>query len=73
MSFLPPLAPVMIPNRIALGDISGWEIALAAVLVVFAILIISRITSKIYPKTIMNTGERLSMTKALKLAVRSED
>lgn len=30
LSFLPPLAPVLMPARLALGHAAGWEFALAA-------------------------------------------
>jgi ABC-2 type transport system permease protein len=68
LSFLPPTAPVTMPIRIAIGAAKGWQIALSVALLVGGIVVVARLASRIYARSILRTGKRLKLRQALRAA-----
>jgi ABC-2 type transport system permease protein len=67
LSFLPPLTPILMPARIALGHVAGWEIALAVLIMLASIYGTARLAARIYAGAIVRGGARLGWRAALRL------
>jgi ABC-2 type transport system permease protein len=67
LSFLPPLAPILMPARLAFGQVSLPEMTGAALIMVAAIYGMARLTSRIYRAALLRGGARLSWPDALRL------
>ena len=67
LSFFPPLAPVLMPARLALGTVAWWEVAIAIAIEVAAILGMARLAGGIYRGALVRGGARLSWGAALRL------
>ncbi|MGA2470253.1 MAG: ABC transporter permease [Solirubrobacteraceae bacterium] len=66
-SFLPPLAPALMPARIALGGVPWWEIPLDALIMLVSIYMMVRVATRIYIGALVRGGARLSWRAALRL------
>jgi len=66
VSFLPPLSPVLMPARVALGHVAAWETILAATLTLAAIAATAELGARIYSTAIMHSGPRISWRNALR-------
>lgn len=67
LSFLPPLAPILMPARLAVGSIAMWEMPLAVLIMLVAIYGMVRLTARIYSPALVRGGSRLSWRAALRL------
>jgi ABC-2 type transport system permease protein len=67
LSFLPPLAPVLMPARLALGHVATWEMLAAIVLMMVAIYGMVRLAARIYAPALVRGGTKLSWRAALHL------
>lgn len=67
MSMIPPLAPLLMPMRMAAGAASVVEVVVALVLLVGAILAAWKLTGKIYEQVLLQRGTRISWREAAKL------
>ncbi|HLI56952.1 MAG TPA: ABC transporter permease, partial [Actinomycetota bacterium] len=67
VSQLPPLAPVLMPARLAVGHVSWWELALAAVLCLASTFGIARLGARVYRSALVHSGPRLGWRAALRL------
>jgi ABC-2 type transport system permease protein len=52
LSILPPYAPILMPVRMSSGDASAWQVGLALVLTVIAILGLTWIAGRIYSNSV---------------------
>ena len=68
LSFVPPLAPVLMPARIALGHVAMWQVAVSALLMLAAISGMARVAGRIYAAAIFRGGARVPWKTALRLA-----
>ena len=68
LSFLPPTAPVTMPIRIAIGAAKPWQVALSVALLVGGIVVVARLASRVYARSILRTGKRLKIRQALRAA-----
>lgn len=66
LSLIPPISPILMPSRIATGAASGWEIALALVLILATIMLLTWLGGRIYRAAILHTGSRVSLKTALR-------
>jgi ABC-2 type transport system permease protein len=57
-SFLPITAPFAMPPRVAVGDVAGWEIVLAAALILAATYGLVRLGGAVYSGSLLRTGAR---------------
>jgi ABC-2 type transport system permease protein len=67
LSFLPPLAPILMPARLALGAVAGWEMAVAVLLTLGGVYGMARLAARIYAPALVRGGARLSWRAALRL------
>jgi ABC-2 type transport system permease protein len=67
LSFLPPLSPVLMPARLALGHVAAWEMLVAILLMIAAIYGMVRLAARIYAPALVRGGARLSWRDALRL------
>ena len=67
LSFLPPLAPILMPARLALGSVAAWEMPVAVLIMVVAVYGMVRLAARIYAPALVRGGVRLSWSAALRL------
>jgi len=71
-SFLPPIAPLTVPARIAQGAIGPWEVMLSLVCMVVGTLVLLLVAARIYDRSILRLGAPLRLSEALRLATGRE-
>jgi ABC-2 type transport system permease protein len=69
-SFLPPVAPMVVPLRAALGAIEPWEIALSAAIMVVSIWGLFVVGGRVYSGAVLQTGARMRLRDAWRASVR---
>jgi ABC-2 type transport system permease protein len=67
VSYLPPLMPILMPARLALGQVAIWETPLAVVIMAASIYGMARLAGRIYARGLVRGGARLSWAVALRL------
>lgn len=65
ISVLPPFAPFLMPGRIALGAAAAWQVWLAVLLMLAAIVVVGGYGSRVYGAALRTIGRRLSLRDAL--------
>lgn len=68
LSLLPPIAPLLMPMRMAAGAASGLEVVLALGLLFVATWAAWKLASRIYEQVLLHKGSRISWRQALALA-----
>jgi len=63
-TFLPPVAPMVVPLRAALGAIEPWEIVGSAIVMLIAIWALFVIGGRVYSGAILQTGARMRIRDA---------
>lgn len=66
-AILPLSSPFCMPFRVMMGVANGTEIAISIAILVVTILVIARISIKIYSQAILNYGNKISLKDALKM------
>jgi ABC-2 type transport system permease protein len=66
VSFLPPLAPVLMPVRLALGGMAAWEMPLGVAVMAASIYGVVRLAARVYRADLVRggpawAGERLGV------------
>lgn len=64
-SFIPALSTMVMPVRVATGSVTWWEIALAIVLMLVAIVAVVRVGGRIYAGALLRKGGRVKLKDAL--------
>jgi ABC-2 type transport system permease protein len=67
-TFLPPVSPMIVPLRAALGAIEPWEIALAVVINLVAIWLLLEFGGRVYSGAVLQTAGRMKLRDAWRLA-----
>ena len=67
-SFFPPLAPMLMPTRAALGDLALWEVLPAVALMLLATYGLLRLGGRIYGGGQLQSGPRMRLREAWRLA-----
>ncbi|MET0763489.1 MAG: ABC transporter permease [Blastococcus sp.] len=65
-SFIPGLSPLVMPVRQAAGNVAGWEVAVAVVLMLVAIAFVVRLGGRIYAGALLRTSGRTKLREAFK-------
>lgn len=68
LSLIPVFAPTLMPMRLAMGGVPGWQEALAVVLVVAVIPVLIWLSGRIYRNAVLRTGARVRWAEALRPA-----
>jgi ABC-2 type transport system permease protein len=69
-TFLPPLAPLIMPTRIAGGDAAAWEIAASLAVMLISIVAVVLLAARLYEGAILRTGARVKLRDAWRSARR---
>jgi ABC-2 type transport system permease protein len=64
LSVLPPFAPVLMAARIATGDAQVWQVVLAVVLMLAAIVGMNALAARIYSNSVLRIGLRVRLADA---------
>src|SRR5690606_13455490 len=68
LSVIPPIAPFLMPMRMASGAASVLEIAASLVLLVGAVVLAWKLTATIYEQVLLHRGSRIPWRTALSFA-----
>ena len=69
-TFLPPVSPMIVPLRAALGAIEPWEVALAVVINLATIWLLLEFGGRVYSGAVLQTGGRMKLRDAWRAARR---
>jgi ABC-2 type transport system permease protein len=69
-SFLPPVAPLVMPLRIAGGDAAPWEVAVSLAIMLVSIVAVVVLAARLYEGAILRTGARVKLRDAWRGARR---
>jgi ABC-2 type transport system permease protein len=64
-AFLPPLAPLIVPTRVVLGDMQAIGLVAAVAVEVLATVALIRVAAGIYERSILRIGAPISLRSAL--------
>ena len=67
-TFLPPVAPMVVPARAAQGALPAWELAVSVVLMLVGTAVLMRLAARIYERAVLRMGAPLKLREALRLA-----
>jgi ABC-2 type transport system permease protein len=67
-SFLPVTAPLVMPIRLARGQIASWEAMLALVLAVASISVLVRLAGRVDTDALLRTGGKVRLRDAWRVA-----
>jgi ABC-2 type transport system permease protein len=65
-SFLPGLSPLVMPVRMAAGGAALWEVLVAVVIMLVAIVLVVRLAGRIYAGALLRTSGRTKIREALR-------
>ena len=63
-SFLPPVAPLTMPVRVAGGEAAGWEIVVSVLLTLASIALLVPLSARLYAGAVLRTGARVKLRAA---------
>ncbi len=67
LSMVPVVAPFAMPGRIAVGDITAWEVALSFVIAIVAVGLVMVAAGRIYTRSVMHTDRAIKWREAWRL------
>lgn len=70
-TYLPPTAPLIVPLRIASGDIAPWQVGLTLAIMVASTVLVVLLASRLYAGAILRTGARVKLVDAWRSATRA--
>jgi ABC-2 type transport system permease protein len=68
VSMLPIVSTMVMPGRMAEGDVPWWQIGVAVLLTLVAMVVFVRLGARMYERTLLRTGRRIGWREALRLA-----
>jgi ABC-2 type transport system permease protein len=69
-SFLPPVAPLVMPVRIAAGEAAAWQVAASVGIMLVSIVAVVLLASRLYEGAVLRTGARVKLGDAWRSARR---
>jgi ABC-2 type transport system permease protein len=63
-SFLPPVAPLVMPLRIASGEAAAWQVALSVGIMLVSIVAVVLLAARLYEGAVLRTGARVKLRDA---------
>lgn len=73
VSMLPIVSTMLMPARLAEGDVPWWQLAVAIVATLAAAVVLVRAGAQIYERTLLRTGNRIGFGEALRAATNDPD
>jgi ABC-2 type transport system permease protein len=70
-TYLPPTAPLIVPLRIASGDIAAWQVGVTLAIMLASTVVVVLLASRIYAGAILRTGARVKLKDAWRSATRA--
>jgi ABC-2 type transport system permease protein len=70
-TFLPPTAPLIVPLRIAAGDIPAWQVGITFELMLVSTVLVILLASRVYAGAILRTGARVKLLDAWRSTARA--
>jgi ABC-2 type transport system permease protein len=70
-TYLPPTAPLIVPLRIASGDIAPWQVGLTLAIMLASTVLVVLLASRVYVGAILRTGARVKLVDAWRSAARA--
>lgn len=67
VSMLPIVSTMLMPSRLAQGDVPLWQLGVAVATTVLAAILLVRLGARIYEATLLRTGAKISYKEALGL------
>jgi ABC-2 type transport system permease protein len=67
-TFIPPVSPMVVPLRAALGAIEPWEIILSALLMAATVWLLFVFGGRVYSGAVLRTGSRMGLRDAWRAA-----
>jgi ABC-2 type transport system permease protein len=71
LSMVPPMAPLLMPMRMAAGAASVVEVVIALSLLLASIMVVWKLAGKIYEQVLLRRGSRIVWRDALSLLRRA--
>jgi ABC-2 type transport system permease protein len=71
-TFLPPMAPLIVPGRAAQGELPAGELAISLALMLAAIAIVVVLAARIYDRSVLRFGTPMKLREALGAALRRD-
>ena len=65
-SFVPGLSPLVMPVRMAAGEVAAWELGIAVALQLIAIAVVVRVGGRIYAGALLRTSGKTKLRDALR-------
>lgn len=69
-TFLPPMAPMVVPGRAAQGELPAAELVISLLLMLAAIAVVVVVAARIYDRSVLRFGTPMKLREAIKLAVQ---
>ncbi|MFI6392192.1 ABC transporter permease [Nonomuraea sp. NPDC050547] len=66
VSIIPPFSSIVMPVRLAAAEVPLWEVSLAAVLMVGAVLGMLSVGAKVYERAVLRTGAKVKLGDVLR-------
>lgn len=66
-TFLPPVAPMVVPARAAQDALAGWELAVSLLLMAAMTLLLLWLAARIYDRAVLRMGAPMKLRQALTL------
>lgn len=70
-TYLPPTAPLIVPLRIAAGDIAPWQVGVTLAIMLISTVLVVLLASRVYAGAILRTGTRVKLLDAWRSANRA--
>ena len=69
VSMLPIVSTMLMPSRLAEGDVPLWQLVVAIVVTLAAAVLLVRVGARVYERTLLRTGSRIGFREALRETV----
>lgn len=69
-TFLPPMAPMLVPGRAAQGDLPAGELVASLLLMLASIVVVIILAARIYDRSVLRFGTPMKLRDAAKFAMR---
>jgi ABC-2 type transport system permease protein len=67
-TFIPPVSPMVVPLRAALGAIEPWEVILSALVMAATVWLLFVVGGRVYSGAVLRTGSRMGLRDAWRAA-----